>query len=142
MACEEDAHMSHQPDHPNSRRVVLPSGKTIEVTLFEQAPARPASFSATGLHVCPTCASELVHPIAWGEHGPDHWEVTLRCPECYGCTTGVHDQAAVEALDAELDRGTGALVADLRRLFEANKEDEIARFVAVLQADLLLPEDF
>jgi hypothetical protein len=48
----------------------------------------------------------------------------------------------VEAFDAELDRGTGALVADQRRLFEANTEDEIARFVAVLQADLLLPEDF
>ncbi len=134
--------MSHQPDHPSSRRVVLSSGKTIEVTLFERAPARPMSSSATGLHVCPTCASELVHPLAWGEHGRDHWEVTLRCPECYGCTTGVHDQAAVDALDAELDRGTGVLVADLRRLFEANTEDEIARFVAALQADLLLPEDF
>ncbi|MDQ3607453.1 MAG: hypothetical protein M3459_00905 [Actinomycetota bacterium] len=134
--------MSHQPDHPSVRRVVLPSGKTIEVMFFEQAPARPVSFSATGLHVCPTCASELVHPVAWSEHGSEHWEVTLRCPECYGCTTGVHHQTVVEALDAELDRGTDALVADLRRLVEANTEDEIVRFVAALRADLLLPEDF
>ncbi|MCP9489724.1 MAG: hypothetical protein MSC31_07585 [Solirubrobacteraceae bacterium MAG38_C4-C5] len=134
--------MSHQPDHFSVRRVVLPSGKTIEVMLFEQAPARPMSFSATGLHVCPTCASELVHPIAWSEHGRELWEVTLRCPECHAFTTGVHHQTVVEALDIELDRGTDALVADLRRLVEANTEDEIARFAAVLQSDLLLPEDF
>lgn len=134
--------MSHQPDHPGVRRVVLPSGKTLEVMVFEQAPARPASLSAIGLHVCPTCASELVHPIAWSEHGPEHWEVTLRCPECYGRTTGVHHESLVEALDLELDQGTEALLADLRHLAAANLEDEIARFVAALQADLLLPEDF
>jgi len=133
--------MSHQPDHPGVRRVVLPSGKTIEV-LVDQGPARPASSSATGLHVCPACASELVHPIDWSEHRPEHWEVTLRCPECHGRTTGVHHQTLVEALDVELDRGADVLLADLRRLIEANNEDEIARFVAVLQADLLLPEDF
>ena len=134
--------MSHQPDHPDLRRVVLPSGKTVEVRLFEQAPARPASASATGLHVCPTCASPLVHPIDWSEHGPEHWEVTLRCPECYGCTTDVHHESLVEALDVELDEGTEALLADLRQLIAANFEDEIARFVAALRADLVLPEDF
>lgn len=134
--------MSHQPDHSRVRRVVLPSGKTIEVMAFEQVPARPASPSASGLHVCPTCASELVHPIAWSEHGPEHWEVTLRCPECHGRTTGVHHESLVEALDVELDQGTEALLADLRHLAAANFEDDIARFVAALQADLLLPEDF
>ena len=134
--------MSHQPDHSSVRRVVLPSGKTIEVTVFEQAPARLARPSATGLHVCPACASDLVHPIAWSEHGPEHWEVTLRCPECDWCTSGVHHQTVVEALDVELDKGTEALMADLRHLAAANLEDEIARFVAALQTDLLLPEDF
>ena len=134
--------MSHQPDHSAVRRVVLPSGKTVEVMVFEQAAAPLASTSATGLHVCPTCASQLVHPTAWSEHGPEHWEVTLRCPECYGRTTGVHHESLVEALDVELDQGTEALMTDLRYLAAANFEDEIARFVAALQADLLLPEDF
>ncbi|MDQ3770344.1 MAG: hypothetical protein M3370_12835 [Actinomycetota bacterium] len=134
--------MSHQPDHPGVRRVVLPSGKTVDVMVFEQAPARPASLPASGLHVCPTCASALVHPIAWSEHGPEHWEVTLRCPECYGRTTGVHHESLVEALDVELDQGTEALLADLRHLAAANFEAEIAGFVAALQADLVLPEDF
>jgi len=46
--------MSHQPDHPSVRRIVLPSGKTIEVMLFERAPVRPVGLSASGLHVCPT----------------------------------------------------------------------------------------
>lgn len=134
--------MSHQPDQPEVRRVVLPSGRTLEFLLFEQAPARPGSPSATGLHVCPTCASPLVHPLDWTEHGPEHWEITLRCPECGVCTTGVHHESIVEAFDAELDEGTEALLADLRHLAAANLEDEIERFVAALQADLLLPEDF
>ncbi|HEV2820037.1 MAG TPA: hypothetical protein VGW11_05980 [Solirubrobacteraceae bacterium] len=134
--------MSHQPDHFGVRRVVLPSGKTVEVTFFQKSPARPASASANGLHVCPTCASKLVHPIDWREHGPEHWEVTLRCPECYGRTTGVHHESLVEALDVELDQGTEALLADLRHLMAANFEDEIARFAAALEADLVLPEDF
>lgn len=134
--------MSHQPDHPEILRVLLPSGKTVEVRLVEQAAAHLASTSATGLHVCPTCASKLVHPIDWSENDPEHWEVTLRCPECYGCTTGVHHESLVEALDVELDRGTEALLDDLRQLMTANFEDEITRFAAALRADLVLPEDF
>lgn len=129
--------MNHEPNHPSVRRVVLPSGKTIEVLLVA-----PASPQRAGLHVCPTCGSRLVHPLSWQAAGPAHWEVTLRCPECYGCTTGVHSQAAVEALDAELDHGAEVLLADLADLSRSNMEDEIARFVAALQADLVLPEDF
>jgi hypothetical protein len=41
-----------------------------------------------------------------------------------------------------LDRGTEALVRDLKRMMHANMEDEIERFVTALDADHILPDDF
>jgi hypothetical protein len=95
-----------------------------------------------GLHVCPSCASKLVMPIAWCEAGRAHWDVTLQCPDCEWLGGGVYDEELIERFDEELDRGTEALVRDLHRLIRANMEDEIDRFAAALAADAILPEDF
>jgi hypothetical protein len=137
--------MSQPADHHSVRRVVLPSGKTIEVLYFEQSPvdtggSRPQEVA--GLHVCPACASQLVAPIAWDEAGPAHWDVTLHCPNCDWLGSGVFDEELVERFDEELDRGTEALVRDLQRLMRANMEDEIDRFLAALAADQIWPMDF
>jgi len=147
--------MSHHPEHSphHVRRVVLPSGKTIEVVYFEEhpavagpgAPAPPAGLDAsTGadLHVCGSCCSDLVYPLDWEEAGATHWEVTLRCPNCEWSGTGIFEQSVVERFDEELDRGTEALVRDLKRLMTANMEDEIERFVRALEGNHVLPEDF
>jgi len=139
------------------RRVVLPSGKTIEVVYFEEHPAvtgkdvpAPATQSTpafepsdqTDLHICGSCESNLVYPLEWEEAGATHWEVTLRCPNCESIGTGIFEQIVVEQFDEELDRGTEALVSDLRRLMASNMEEEIDRFVQALEVDGLLPEDF
>jgi len=133
------------PDHQHHvRRVVLPSGKTIEVVYFKDVaadPGAPAS-GAAALHHCPECDCELVHPIAWDEAGPAHWDVMLRCPNCEWCASGTYPQAAIDRFDAHLDRGTEILLEDLRRLVHANMADGIDRFVAALGADLIVPEDF
>jgi|SRR3954452_12824220 hypothetical protein len=141
--------MSPQPDNRHYvRRVVLPSGKTIEVVYFEdqvlEAPTSVAEAAETvhDLHVCSACSSDLVYPIEWDESGSTHWEVTLRCPNCEWNGSGVFQQELVERFDEELDRGTEALVRDLKRLMHANMEDEIERFIDALQHDLILPEDF
>jgi hypothetical protein len=139
--------MSAQPDNRHYvRRVVLPSGKTIEVVYFEDqvidAPQIPASETVHDLHVCGSCASDLVYPTEWDEAGTTHWEVTLRCPNCEWNGSGVFQQELVERFDEELDRGTEALVRDLKRLMHANMEEEIDRFVQALDHDLILPEDF
>ena len=137
--------MSRQPENNTYvRRVVLPSGKTIEVVYFgdvTDAP-RPTSEAAEDLHVCRTCESELVYPVDWEEAGNTHWEVMLRCPNCEWNGTGVFEQDIVERFDEELDRGTEALVRDLLRLMRANMEDDVERFVTALRADAILPEDF
>lgn len=134
------------------RRVVLPSGKTIEVVYFEDpAPmaARPltprptpSSQPATDLHLCGTCDSNLVYPTEWDEAGLSHWEVTLRCPNCEWSGRGVFEQDAVERFDEELDRGTEALVRDLKRLMHVNMQEEIERFVTALDSGHILPDDF
>jgi hypothetical protein len=130
--------MNEQPKQHSVRRIVLPSGRTIEVVRFdrETAPAQG------GLHVCPDCDSDLVQPIAWGQVTRDTWELTLYCPNC--CTTreGVFEQDDVVALEERLDEAVEAILADLQRLTHANMADEIDRFAAALHADLILPEDF
>lgn len=139
--------MPTDPDHQHHvRRVVLPSGKTIEVVYFEDtAPsvtARGAQPDVSRLHVCPACAGELVHPVSWEEAGPDHWEVVRRCPSCEWRGEGTHGQDEMDRFDEHLDQATEALARDLQRLAHANMEDGIDRFVEALGADLIVPDDF
>jgi hypothetical protein len=156
MTGSERFPMSQHPEHHHHhvRRVVLPSGKTIEVVYFEDPapseptaalPALPAPGTDTpvdDLHVCGRCDSELVYPVEWDEAGTTHWEVVLRCPNCEWNGTGVFEQEVVERFDEELDRGTECLVRDLKRLMTANMEEEIERWTDALRDDHILPEDF
>ena len=136
--------MSH-PDHNGQyiRRVVLPSGRAIEVVYFESAPLpRIPVEPIEDLHICPECDRALVYPVEWEEVSPTHWEVLLRCPNCEWGEVGVYDQVTVDRFDEELDLGTEALLRDLQRLTKANMEEETERFAAALANDQILPEDF
>jgi hypothetical protein len=136
-----------QPTNSNGqyvRRVTLPSGRSIEVVYFE--PLAEAGTTAPrqvdDLHVCPECDRDLVYPVDWEEASVTHWEVVLRCPNCEWSEVGKFDQTTVDRFDEQLDLGTEALVRDLRRLVQANMEDEADRFAAALEANAILPEDF
>jgi len=135
--------MSSPDNHHYVRRVVLPSGKTIEVVYFDAAAHETAEqHDSDLLHVCGSCSSSLVYPVDWEEAGSVHWEVSLRCPNCEWTGTGIFTQDAVERFDEELDRGTEALARDLRRLSHANMQDEIERFSSALDAGHIVPDDF
>ena len=135
--------MSPQPDNqPYVRRVVLPSGKTIEVVYFGEHPEATVTEPAHDLHICGTCESELVYPVDWEEASPTHWEVQLRCPNCEWTTVGLYDQETVDRFDERLDHGTEALVRDLKRLTRANMEEEVERFSCALASDAIWPMDF
>jgi hypothetical protein len=123
------------------KRVALPSGKTIEVVYFEEG-ARHDLPAKLELHVCPDCDASLVYPVNWSEVDRATWEVMLRCPNCEWLHTGVFDQETVERFDEELDRGTDSLIDDLKRLVQANMEEDIERFAHALARDHILPEDF
>lgn len=129
--------MNQDPKH-TIRRIVLPSGKSIEVVRFDEHRA-PAT---GGLHVCPDCGSELVQPVAWAEASPDRWELELSCPNCGWGEEGVYTQQEVEALEERLDTGLADMLDDLQRLAQANMADQIDRFIAALDSDHILPEDF
>ena len=128
-----------QPQQQHSvRKIVLPSGRSIEVVRFHDAERS----SRDGLHVCRQCDSELVQPLAWSEAAEDQWELTLECPNCRWSTEGVFTEEQVHELEDNLDEGLADLLGDLRRLAHANMADHVERFVAALQRDLILPEDF
>ena len=130
--------MSQNP-HPHSvRRIVLPSGRTIEVVRFHEAdPAVPQ-----GLHVCPSCDSQLVQPIAWSEATEGKWELLLSCPNCFWACEGTFTEDEIHTLEEELDHGLEEMLRDLQRLTQANMADEIERFTNALHGDHILPEDF
>jgi hypothetical protein len=132
---------------PFVKRVTLPSGKSIEVLYFAEAPAaapEPVKDEAGDhpLHVCADCGSTLVYPTDWQEAGPEHWDVELRCPNCEWRGNGVFHQDVVEAFDDELDHGIDVLLSDYRALVNSNMEDEIDRFAKALDAGAILPADF
>lgn len=140
---------SDKSHHKVRHHVQLPSGKRIEVVYLDNplppslgAGQRRADPAAEPLHICFYCAGELVHPLDWSEADAGQWRILLRCPECEATREGVFEQAAVESLDDELDRATGALLSDLQRVTHANMAEEIDLFIRALDADLIQPCDF
>jgi hypothetical protein len=139
---------SHEDQTQFVKKVVLPSGKTIEVVLFgdaeltEPAPQHAPPEPDQDLHVCLECQAELVYPVQWEESGPENWSVLLHCPNCDVYREGVFTQETVESFDEELDRGADLLAGDYRRLMRANMAEEIERFIGALAADAILAEDF
>jgi hypothetical protein len=147
-----------------TKKIVLPSGKTIEVVYFESRSssvppvdhetaaevveeAAPAAAPAPAedtreLHLCVNCESELVYPVQWEEAGPDSWHILLRCPDCEWTESGIFAQAMCDRFDDELEAGTDALTRDYKRMVTANMSEEIDRFAAALNADAILPIDF
>jgi hypothetical protein len=146
--------MAHRNEDHQLKRIVLPSGKTIEVVYFESLTAEAAHAERTApqvapapgverdLHCCPDCSSELVYPVAWEEADETHWSITLRCPNCEWRDDGVFAQDQCDRFDDELERGTDALTRDYKRLMTANLAEEIDRFADALSGDHILPMDF
>jgi hypothetical protein len=145
------------------KRIVLPSGKTIEVVYFDhpatapadpppaprQRPAEPkrgrrkaAPKERRELHLCPSCSSHLVYPTHWEEADERSWRVTLRCPNCEWGEEAVFAQGVCDRFDDELERGTDALARDYKRLVTANLAEEIDRFARALEVDGIMPMDF
>jgi hypothetical protein len=134
--------------------VQLPGGRQIEVVYLDSnrhsaeelsivaPPPPPTTTPGEALHVCPRCAGGLVHPLDWIEDSPGRWRILMRCPDCDLLREGVFGGALVERLDDELDRATGALLSDLKRITHANMTEEVELFARALQLDLIGPSDF
>jgi hypothetical protein len=129
--------MSQRDHHHTVRRIVLPSGRSIEVIRFNGAEP-----TTRDLCVCPACQGDLVQPLEWSECEEGRWELSLECPNCWWTESGVYEREQVERLEDKLDEGLADMIADLKRLSQANMAADVDRFTAALEADLILPEDF
>src|SRR5450432_1096959 len=92
--------MKPNPDDHTIRRIVLPSGRSIEVVRFF-----PDEVTTRRLHICLECDSRLVQPIDWHEAPQGFWELVLYYPNCDWSDEGVFDQDQVDALEETLDEG-------------------------------------
>ncbi len=128
---------NHQQHKHAVRRIVLPSGRAIEVVRFHGGEDRSRE-----LHVCPLCECELVQPLDWCESTDGNWDLELECPNCDWHEVGTYSRLQVERLEDHLDEGLADMVADLQRLTRANMAAEIDRFIGALEANVILPEDF
>jgi len=135
------------------KKIILPSGKAVEIVYFHAEPAIEAAVQAAEcgpsadetsirLEICPTCRGELTYPTDWREAEGDRWELELRCPNCEWSDRGVWDQADVERYDAILNAGTDSLIESLERITRENMEAEIERFVDALEHGHIEPFDF
>ena len=101
------------------KRIILPSGKAVEIVYLQSAPGATVSNDETMV----AAALEL-------------------CPECEWESTGVHGEADVQRYDALLNEGTDALIEHVEQLAHDNMAAEIERFVAALRDDHITPFDF
>ncbi len=127
------------PEPHDSQRVSLPSGREIEVVYYTRADDLPVE---PDLAVCPSCGCGLLQPVTWREADDDLLELERVCPNCRWAGRGIFDREAVERFEESLDDGWAAISRDLRRLVQADMENEVERFVSALQADAILPMDF
>lgn len=135
--------MEPSADHPDRiRRVVLPSGRTIDIVLVVAEDAAPTRATPEAPECCPACTSMLVQPQGWEEADDGRWSVSLVCPDCWHEDEVLLDQDGVDRYDEVLDEGARAVACDLDRLARANREEAVRRFAAALDDGLIRPEDF
>jgi hypothetical protein len=110
---------------------------------MRDASATSQTKAALGLHICPSCASQLVQPTCWEQAGDrGHWRLWRRCPECEWHSNQVYGEAQIDAFDEELDLGTRALSDVLKTLEHENMQFVADTFAAALEADLITADDF
>jgi len=137
------------------KRIVLPSGKTVEIVYYQADGGEPVITEARevepepklGLRVrqielCSSCGEERVHPMEWVEVEDMRWELSVWCPDCEWESTNVYDQAEVERYDDLLNDATDRMIEELDRVTRENMNEAVDRFRAALENDDIVPFDF
>lgn len=137
------------------KRIVLPSGKTVEIVYYQADGGEPIITEAREvepepapepevrrLELCNACGGERVHPIDWHEVEDMRWEISLRCPDCEWAEVERFDQLEVERYDDILNDATDRLIEELDRITRENMTEAVERFRTALENDDILPFDF
>src|SRR3954471_20641399 len=100
--------------------------------------ATPDPVVRRDLHVCEAYRMPFVVPISILDvHDDGRYVVELSCTNCEASSLGTHDEAALEALDIELDRGLLAIQDALEAMILVDELDRIDRFATALHDDLI-----
>ncbi|MCZ7663999.1 MAG: hypothetical protein M5U22_14210 [Thermoleophilia bacterium] len=94
------------------------------------------------VHICSACASPLVQPQDWTHVDDEHWEVTLRCPECFESYAMVLTQEDVNALSYSLEEGFQSLLDAVDQLDREAFEAECQQFIEAVWSNNIYPMDF
>jgi hypothetical protein len=152
-----------------TKKISLPGGRVIEIVYFSEPneaetagvaaeaveraletpdDAGPVDESAgeapppSPLHVCPSCASDLVYPVEWEESSGTSWTVERRCPNCEWRHVGEFGDQDLGRFDDLLNEGTETLLVALRDTTRANMEAAVERMIDAINLDLIEPMDF
>jgi hypothetical protein len=132
-------------DEYDVERFIFPDGSERDMIVFEKDEAESSASLAPGrpeTSVCPLCHSPLVHPTDWQRTGPTVWRITLRCPNCETTRTVQLSREEVEQYNRVLYEGTEMLSRQADQVTRRHFQEEADKFVAALEADLILPMDF
>jgi hypothetical protein len=135
------------------KRIVLPSGKTVEIVYYQTGGADPvisdvheieatAELQVRQIELCVECGGDRVHPTDWNEVEELRWQLALRCPDCEWRTVETYDAAEVERYDDVLNDATDRLIEELDRVTRENMTDAVDRFRSALESDGIMPFDF
>jgi hypothetical protein len=135
------------------KRIVLPSGKTVEIVYYQTSGAEPvisdvheievgAALDVRQIELCGECGGDRVHPTDWNEVEELRWQLALRCPDCEWRTLETYDAAEVERYDDVLNDATDRLIEELDRVTRENMNEAVDRFRSALESDGIMPFDF
>jgi hypothetical protein len=136
------------------KRIVLPSGKTVEIVYYqangEGEPVISDVHEIEGtvglvvrrIELCGSCGGDRVHPVDWDEVAEMRWQLSLRCPDCEWRHLDTYDAEEVERFDDVLNDATDRLIEELDRVTRENMNEAVDRFRSALENDDIVPFDF
>ena len=99
--------------------------------------------TTTSLHVCTECHEPFITPVAVLDViDGERCVVELHCANCGETRIGVHDDDELVALDRRIEAATAAMTSAVEVLEALDEWERAERFIEVLHAGHVLPEDF
>jgi hypothetical protein len=98
---------------------------------------------APGLQTCVACGRDFVVPVALLDLVDEGlYLLALHCKNCDRLSTGVHEDAELEALERADEAAEAELQSALEIVSVARFIDDLDGFTRALEAGIVLPEDF
>jgi hypothetical protein len=97
----------------------------------------------SGLETCVACGRPFVVPVALLDLVDEGlYLLALHCKNCDRLSTGVHEDAELEALEHANEAAEAEMHAALEIVSVARFIDDLDGFTRALEAGVVLPEDF